>query len=85
MNTINLEIRESINQRCEMLKDNQQRMINSILEKPFKKIAIDRILINEAKGKDFFNDPDEVLKKTAKHFSKQFKKKNFHEEEMSDE
>ena len=60
-------------------------MINSILEKPFKKVAIDRILINEAKGKEFFNDPDEVLGKTAEHFSKQFKKKNFYEEEMSDE
>ena len=85
MNMINLEIRESVNQRCEMLKDNQRRMINSILEKPFKKIAIDRILINEAKGKDFFNDPDEVLEKTAEHFSKQFKKRNFQEEVMSDE
>ena len=85
MNTINLEIRESVNQRCEMLKDNQRRMINSILEKPFKKIAIDRILINEAKGKDFFNDSDEVLEKTAEHFSKQFKKRNFQEEVMSDE
>ena len=63
MNMINLEIRESVNQRCEMLKDNQRRMINSILEKPFKKVAIDRILINEAKGKEFFNDPDEVLEK----------------------
>ena len=85
MNTINLEIRKSVNQRYEMLKDNQRRMINSILEKPFKKVAIDRILINEAKGKEFFNDPDEVLGKTAEHFSKQFKKRNFHEEEMLDE
>src|SRR5205085_887653 len=74
MNMINLEIRESVNQRYEMLKDNQRRMINSILEKPFKKIAIDRILINEAKGKDFFNDSDEVLEKTAEHFSKQLQK-----------
>src|SRR5437868_162793 len=37
-NAIRLEINEHVNRRCEMIKNNQSRMINSLLEKPFKKI-----------------------------------------------
>ena len=58
-------------------------MINSILEKPFKKVVIDKILINKTKDKKFFNNSDKVLEKIAEHFSKQFKKKNFYEERIS--
>ena len=37
-NTMNkIEIRDCIDRRCKMIKDNQRRMINSLLEKSFKK------------------------------------------------
>ena len=72
-----LEIRECIDQRCEMLRDNQRRMINSLLEKLFRKVVINRLLIEESRVKKLFNEPEEVLKKTAEHFKRQFKERNF--------
>ena len=60
-----------------MIKDNQRRMINSLLEKPYKKVVIDKLLIDERGGKELFNEPEEVLRRTAEHFKKQFKKRNF--------
>ena len=60
-----------------MIKDNQRRMINSLLEKPFKKVVIDKLLIDEREGKELFNEPEEVLRRIAEHFKKQFKKRNF--------
>ena len=60
-----------------MIKDNQRRMINSLLEKLFKKVVIDRLLIDEKGNRDLYNEPEEVLKRIADHFKKQFKKRNF--------
>ena len=72
-----VEIRDCIDRRCEMIKDNQRRMINSLLEKPYKKVVIDKLLIDERGGKELFNKSEEVLRRTAEHFKKQFKKRNF--------
>ena len=52
-------------------------MINSLLEKLFKKVVIDKLLIDEREGKELFNELEEVLKRIAKYFKKQFKKRNF--------
>ena len=82
---VNAEIRECIDRRCEMVKDNQRRMIDSLLEKPFKKVVINRLLIEGSENKELIKEPEEVLKKTADHFKKQFKKRNFREERMSNE
>ena len=51
--TSKVEIRECIDRRCEMIKDNQRRMINSLLEKPFKKVVIDRLLIDKEGDRDY--------------------------------
>ena len=58
-------------------------MINSLLEKPFKKVVIDKLLINERGSKELFNKPEEVLRRIAEYFKKQFKKRNFQQEEIS--
>ena len=58
-----------------MIKDNQRRIINSLLEKPFKKLVINKLLINEREGKELFNELEEVLRRKAKHFKKKFKKR----------
>ena len=63
-----LEINEHVDRRCEMIRDNQKRMINSLLEKSYKKVVIDRLLINEREIKEIFNKPKEVLKRTADYF-----------------
>jgi uncharacterized protein YecA (UPF0149 family) len=68
-----------------MLKDNQRRMINSLLEKPFKKVVIDRLLIDQGTGKELLNEPDKVLRKTAEHFEQQFKKRNFDRGKITEE
>ena len=72
-----VEIRECIDRRCEMMKDNQRRIINSLLEEFFKKVVIDKLLIDERGGKKLFNELEEVLRRTAKYFKKQFIKRNF--------
>jgi len=79
-NALRLEINEHIDRRCEMIKNNQSRMINSLLEKPFKKVAIDRLLINKVEGNELLNNPEEVLNATAEHFRSQFKKRSFQKE-----
>ena len=43
-------------------------MINSLLEKPFKKIVIDRLLINKAEGNELLNNSEEVLNAIAEYF-----------------
>ncbi len=68
-----------------MIKDNQRRMINSLLEKPFKKVVIDRLLIDKEGDRELYNEPEEVLKRTAEHFKRQFKKRNFQQEGISNE
>ena len=83
--TSKVEIRECIDRRCEMIKDNQRRMINSLLEKPFKKVVIDRLLIDNEGDRELYNEPEEVLIRTAEHFKRQFKKRNFQQEGISNE
>jgi hypothetical protein len=47
-NAIKLEmIQEAIEHRCQDLKDNQKRMINSIMNRELKTIVIDRLLISQ--------------------------------------
>ena len=60
-------------------------MINNLLEKPFKKVVIDRLLIDKEGDRELYNKPEEVLKRTAEHFKKQFKKRNFQQEGISNE
>ena len=58
-----------------MIKDNQRRMINSLLEKLFKKVVIDKLLIDEGESKELFNELEEVLKKTAEYLKSSSKRK----------
>src|SRR5260364_22466 len=52
-------------------------MLNSILERPTRKIKIDRAC--EESGDDFrlFTNEKEILNKVETHFKEQFKKRNF--------
>ena len=78
-----LEIKEYIDCRCKIIKDNQRKIINSLLEKLFKKVVIDKLLTDERGSKELFNKPEAVLKRTAKYFKKQFKKRNFQQKKIS--
>ena len=72
-----LEIREYVDQIYKMIRDNQRRIINSLLEKLFRKVVIDRLLIDKEGDRELYNEPEEVLTRTAEHFKRQFKKRNF--------
>ena len=58
-------------------------MINSLLEKPYKKVVIDRLLVDEREVKELFNEPKKVLKRIADYFQKQFKKRSFQQKRFS--
>src|SRR5205085_6712095 len=66
-------------------KNKQRRMNNSLLEKPFKKVVIDRLRIDNEEDRELYNEPEEVLTRTAEHFKRQFKKRNYQQEGISNE
>ena len=74
------EIEDSIEKRCQMIDGKQGKMLISLLDKPSKKIKIDR-LIKEADGsRKLFIEADEVLDETKKHYQNQFRSRNFDQE-----
>src|SRR5260364_180842 len=79
MNLLRAEkkIRESIEERCERIVTNQKLMLNSILERPTRKVKIDRAC--KESGDDFrlFTNEKDVLNKVETHFNEQFRKRNF--------
>jgi len=54
-----------------------RRVDEDWLEKPFKKVVIDRLLIDNEGDRELYNEPEEVLTRTAEHFKRQFKNRNF--------
>jgi hypothetical protein len=68
------QIEENINKRCEMIKTDQGRMIASLLNKPYKKITLDRFMTQTEDEASLTTEPKAVLNGLAKHFEKQFRK-----------
>ncbi|CAG8829412.1 35915_t:CDS:2, partial [Gigaspora margarita] len=56
------EIKENIDKRCEIIKDNQGKMLRSLLEKPYKKITLDRVFKQEEEWLEQLNAPVEMKK-----------------------
>jgi exonuclease III len=69
-NAIKLEmIQEAIEHRCQDLKDNQKRMINSIMNRELKTIVIDHLLISQKPDEQVLvTDPTIIMQETNKHF-----------------
>src|ERR1043165_9389809 len=61
-------IEENINRRCKMIKTDQGRMIASLLNKPYKKIMLDRYLVQNKKEINLVTEPNTVLNGLAEHF-----------------
>jgi len=70
------EIKKYVQKRCEMIVDEQKKMLRSLLERPFNKVVLDRILIKENDEYELISEPNEVLSKTNKHFKEQFRRRN---------
>ena len=69
------KIDAAITRRYERIDGEVGLMLASILDKPFRKIRIDRVLEKEDEKWMMYNEADEVLLKTAAHFQKQFKER----------
>src|SRR5260364_420892 len=79
------EIQEKINNRYEMLDGKQGKMLASLLDKPFSKIKINRLVKEEG----FFQrslllETNNILVYTKEHFSLQFERKRLNFEEIPD-
>src|SRR6185295_7780076 len=71
------KIEDNIERRCQMIDRKQDKMLISLLDKPTKKIQLDR-LINEENGRrNLVIKPAEVLKKTKEHYQNQFRSRHF--------
>ena len=79
------QIEENINKRCEMIKSDQGRMITSLLNRPYKKIILDRFITQVKEEVNLITEPKAVLSGLAKHYENQFRKRDTKLDEMSKE
>jgi len=78
-------IQENIERKYAMVISDQKRMINSLLERPYRKLRIDRVVIETDDGEeDLIHEPQEVLKTVKSHFESQFRKRNVHVNNLPD-
>src|ERR1043165_2815158 len=68
-----------------MIKTDQGRMIISLLNRPYKKIILDRFIIQNEEEVSLTTEPNTVLSGLAKHYENQFRKRNTKLEELSKE
>ena len=68
-----------------MIKTDQGRMLASLLNRPYKKIVLDRFMKQEEENKMLVTDPEAVKCGIAAHFKEQFRKRKTCLEEMTEE
>ncbi|CAG8662805.1 16939_t:CDS:1, partial [Gigaspora rosea] len=71
------KIRENIEERCDRIVTNQKLMLNSILERPTKKIRIDRVCEDMRDDFKLYTEEKEFPNRVEIHFKEQFRKRNF--------
>ena len=64
------QIEENIDKRCEMIKTNQGKMIASLLNKPYKKIILNRFIEQEEEMTNLIAEPELVKASVAEHYKK---------------
>ena len=70
-------IKKNINARNGWILDNQKKMINSITEKPYKKIIIDRLRTIDEQGEEkLISDPEGVKQEAIATFKNTFRQRN---------
>ena len=68
-----------------MIRTDQGRMIASLLNKPYKKIVLDRFITQDNEEVSLISEPNTVLNGLAVYFKNQFRKRKTKLEEMSEE
>jgi hypothetical protein len=74
------EIEEYTERRCQMIGDNQGKMLRSLLDKPSKRIQIDRLIEENNNRRKLLIEPLEVLTRTKEHFQNQLRARHFKKE-----
>jgi len=67
-----------------MIKTDQGKMIASLLNRPYKKIVLDRFIKQEEELTCLISEPESVKAGIAEHYREQFRKRNTKLEEMSE-
>ncbi|CAG8819383.1 35715_t:CDS:2, partial [Gigaspora margarita] len=78
-NTIskNKEIQKKVKKHCEMIVNNQGQMLVSLLNKPYNKIIINKLVLEKQDhSRELITKPEEVMSITEKHFQNQYQKRN---------
>ncbi|CAG8610167.1 16187_t:CDS:2, partial [Gigaspora rosea] len=78
------EIQERINDRCKIIDGKQGQMLASLLDKPFNKIKIDRLVKENGLQRSLVLETNEILTHTKEHFISQFKRESLNLGEMPD-
>src|SRR5260364_259057 len=77
------QIEENIDKRYAMIKTNQEKMIASLLNRPYKKLVLDRYMEQREKESVLEIEPETVKRGVAAHYEDQFRKRATRLEEMS--
>jgi preprotein translocase subunit SecD len=77
-------IEENIDKRCEMIKTDQGKMLASLLNKPYKKIVLDRLIKQEEEETYLITKPEEIKTNVVEHYRMQFRKRNTKLETMTE-
>src|SRR5256885_2936375 len=63
--------------RCSLVSSNQKKFINSLLNREYRSITLDRIRkFNNQENEILITKEEQVKKEAAQHFSTQFRKRN---------
>ncbi|CAG8747448.1 12868_t:CDS:2, partial [Gigaspora margarita] len=76
------EIENFIKLRCKRIQNKQSKMLNSLLDRPYNKIKIDRVL--DQKEENLVTHATKVKNKTQAFFQSQYKKRNTSLEDLPD-
>src|ERR1043165_2069677 len=69
------QIEKNIDKRCEMIKTDQGKMIISLLNRPYKKIILDRFIKQREEETKLVTEPDAVKEGIEEHYKRQFRKR----------
>jgi hypothetical protein len=66
-----------------MLDGKQRKMLASLLDKPYRKVKIDRLIDKQPHERLLLTETEEILKRTQTHFQNQFRKRNFDQSRLN--
>ena len=82
------EIRDRIEARFCIMNSEKKKMLTSLLNKPYSRIKIDKVLRNKAdryQNEELIVEGEEVKEYVVEHFEKQFRERNHKFKEINEE